>query len=188
MMRHRCTIALAALALLTPALATGQDKPVPQSGGAGSLYTPLKMTVIISRYVADKKVSSLPYVFGVTNNGKATSVRMGSDVPLISRSPKGDAAPTFNYRSVGTNIDCASRTEQAGNFHLTFTIEDTSIHLDPNQKPGMAAIAGEIPSFRSFQTSFVVLMRDGQTVQHTSAADPVTGEVVRIDLTLNVVK
>ena len=186
-MTYRCTIALAALALLTPALSAAQDKPAQQMA-AGPMYAPLRMTVVISRYVGDKKVSSLPYVFGVTGNGKATSVRMGSEVPLISRSPKGDAPPSFNYRGVGTNIDCNARTEPGGSFHLTFTIEDTSIHLDPGQKPGMAAIAGEIPSFRTFQTSFVVLMRAGQTTQHTSAADPVTGEVVKIDLTLNVVK
>ena len=52
----------------------------------------------------------------------------------------------------------------------------------------MAAVAGDIPSFRSFRTSFSVMLRDGQTTQHTSATDPVTGEVIRIDVTLNVMK
>jgi len=41
---------------------------------------------------------------------------------------------------------------------------------------------------RSFNSSFQVLLRDGQTNQYTSATDPVTGEVTKIDVTLNVLK
>ena len=196
MMRHRWIPLLAAAALLTqtPAAAqdspAGQTKPGAQAGAASeSGYTPLKMTVVISRSQGDKKISSLPYVFGVTANGKTTSVRMGSDVPMITRAPKGDVAASYNYRSVGTDIDCtATLRPGSSTFVLGFTVEDSSIHLDSGQKPSMPAVVQEIPSFRTFKTTFQVLMRDGQTVQHTSAADPVTGEVVRIDLTLNVLK
>ena len=33
-----------------------------------------------------------------------------------------------------------------------------------------------------------MLLRDGQTMQYASATDSVTGEVVKIDVTLNVLK
>jgi hypothetical protein len=196
MMRYEWIPALAALALLAQT-AAAQDKPPAQSaqtkpaaagGTPESQYTPLKMTVVIARYQGDKKISSLPYVFGVTANGKTTSVRLGTEVPMIARAPKGDVAPTFHYRSVGTDIDCAAQRDISGAFNLNLTVEDSSIHLDAGQKPSMPAVVQDIPSFRTFRTSFQVQMRDGQTVQHTSAADPVTGEVVRIDLTLNLVK
>ena len=199
MIRYRSMPVLAAVALLTHTAAAAQDKPAPQNAQARpaaqaapaseSLYTPLKMTVVIARYQGDKKISSLPYVFGVTGNGKTTSVRMGSDVPLIVRGSKGDLGQqNFSYRSVGTSIDCTAQRDLSGAFALNFTVEDSSIHLDAGQKPGMPAVLDEIPSFRTFRTSFQVMMKDGQTIQHTSVADPVTGEVVRIDLTLNVVK
>jgi Flp pilus assembly secretin CpaC len=197
MMRYEWIPALAALALLAPAPAAAQEKPAAQSaqtkpaasgGTSESQFTPLKMTVVIARYQGDKKISSLPYAFGVTANGKTTSVRLGTEVPMIARAPKGDVAPTFHYRSVGTDIDCTAQRDITGAFNLNLTVEDSSIHLDSAQKPSMPAVVQDIPSFRTFRTSFQVQMKDGQTIQHTSAADPVTGEVVRIDLTLNVVK
>ena len=45
-----------------------------------------------------------------------------------------------------------------------------------------------MPAFRSFKSNFTVLLRDGQTTQYTSAVDPVSGEVMKIDVTLNVIK
>ena len=41
---------------------------------------------------------------------------------------------------------------------------------------------------RSFTSSFFVLLRDHETAQSIAATDPVTGEVMKIDVTLTVVK
>jgi hypothetical protein len=51
----------------------------------------------------------------------------------------------------------------------------------------MSSVEG-VPAFRTFTSSFSVLLRDGQTAQHTAATDPVSGEVLRIDVTVNVLK
>jgi hypothetical protein len=45
-----------------------------------------------------------------------------------------------------------------------------------------------MPMFRSFNSSFQALLRDGQTTQYVSATDPVSGEVMKIDVTLNLLK
>ena len=45
-----------------------------------------------------------------------------------------------------------------------------------------------MPSFRNFNSSFTALLRDGQTMQYTSATDPVSGEVMKIDVTVAVMK
>jgi hypothetical protein len=45
-----------------------------------------------------------------------------------------------------------------------------------------------MPVFRSFRSTNTLVLRDGQTRQFTAATDRVSGEVVRIDVTLNVVK
>jgi hypothetical protein len=43
-------------------------------------------------------------------------------------------------------------------------------------------------ALRTFQVSNSVVLRDGQTRQFTAATDRVSGEIVRIDVTLRVVK
>ena len=45
-----------------------------------------------------------------------------------------------------------------------------------------------LPVIRSFRASNNVVLRDGQTRQFTAAADRITGEVVKVDVTLRVAK
>jgi hypothetical protein len=198
-MRQR-RMAVALIAALSSAALVAQDAaPQPASQEKPAMFAmqsggpvTLRVTVVISRYQADKKVGSLPYTFGVIG-GERTNLRMGSDVPIISTPPAlkgGDtpASPTINYRGVGTNIDCQTSVGPGGTYRLNLTIEDSSVHLDPAQKPGSAALLSGYPSFRTFRTNFATLLRDGQTTQHTSATDPVTGEVMRVDVSLSVQK
>ena len=155
---------------------------------------PLKVQIVVSRYQGEKKVSSLPYTIAVVaNDNDKTSLRMGVDVPVPTTvfsgakdSPATMPITSYNYRSVGTNIDCGARTVDEGLFRLDLAIEDSSIFVQDRE-----AGAGRMPntpSFRKFTSTFNVLLRDGQTVQHTSATDPVSGEVLRVDVTLNVLK
>ena len=163
---------------------------------------PLKVTVTLSRYQGDKRVSSMPYAMGVTASGYGpgpkTTLRMGVDVPVtqtVFSGPATDGKPappvsSYSYRGVGTNIDCGATYDEAnaGIFQLTLTVSDSSIGLDASKKTGAPAVAPDIPSFRNFNSSFTALLRDGQTTQYTSATDPVTGEVMKIDVTVNLMK
>jgi hypothetical protein len=191
----------AGVVALSVLITTAQEKPVPQSAQekpAVMAFSPapvqaqVKVSVVIARYQGDKRVTSLPYVFGTTTNGVRTNLRMGSDVPVIvTRAQKIGAVdvapPAFNYRPVGTNIDCVLTGPANGPYTLQLTIEDSSVEL-AEEKPKSAVLVGDIPSFRNFKTNFTAVLRDGQTLQHTSATDPVTGEVTRIDLTVNAMK
>jgi len=167
---------LAAQAPLTP------PKPGQQS---------LKVQVVLSRYQGEKKMSSLPYTLTVTPNmpGK-TILRMGAQIPLatsISVTEGGPPVSSFNYREVGTSIDCAAATMEGGKYYLLITIEDSSIY--PNEDAGAGAgKAGLHPSFRSFKSNEAIVLSDGQSSQYTSATDKVTGEVVKVDVTLSVLK
>jgi hypothetical protein len=168
--------------------AGAQDKP-PRPSEAPELV-PVKVQIVLTRLKGDKKISSLPYQIGVTaNDGLKTSLRMGIEVPVMTTVLQGQAAPSWNYRSVGTNIDCRADSVSGGAIKLSITVSDSSIHLE--SQAGTAAkgpVAGEVPAFRTFNATFTVLMRDGQTTQYTSAVDPVNGEVMKIDVTLNVMK
>jgi hypothetical protein len=191
-------IVIVGIVALSALMATAQEKPT-QEKPAVMAFSPspppaqVKVSVVIARYQGDKRVTSLPYVFGTTTNGARTNLRMGSDVPVVvTRAQKVgavDVAPAaFNYRPVGTNIDCVLTGPANGPYTLQLTIEDSSVELAAEDKPKSAVLVGDIPSFRNFKTNFTAVLRDGQTLQHTAATDPVTGEVTRIDLTVNAMK
>src|SRR4051812_37392869 len=88
-------MALMSILTAAPLLAQGQPTPSPPqprvsgdtTGRARSVTTPLKVTVVLSRYQGDKRVSSMPYVMGVTAGatapGPKSTLRMGTDVPVV---------------------------------------------------------------------------------------------------------
>jgi hypothetical protein len=148
---------------------------------AAKVQIPLKVTLVLARYSGDKKTASLPFTLTVITNDQRTSLRMGAEVPI----PSGAAQTAYNYRSVGTNIDCGADTRDDGRYRLVLTITDSQIFTD--QKPGPGVMSG-IPTFQSFTSTTTLVLSDGQSTQFTTATDKVSGEVVRVDVTVNVVK
>ena len=124
------------------------------------------------------------------NDHQATSLRMGVEVPVVTNviGAPPTASQSYNYRAIGTNIDCIATTFE--NFYnLNITLNDSSIQFDP--KSASAPASGRLadaPAFRSFTSKFSILLRDGQTAQYTSATDPVNGETLKVDVTLTVLK
>jgi hypothetical protein len=145
---------------------------------------PLRIQLVLARYQGDKKVSSLPYSLVVNANVGKTSLRMGSTVPL----PTANAANSFQYKDVGTNIDCAAATLDDGRFKIDLTIDDSSVYADEPMSTGALKVAAAPPSFRHFSSVGTVMLKDGQTSQLTVATDKVNGEVTKVDVTLNVLK
>ena len=154
---------------------------------------PLSIDVVVSRYQGEKKISSLPYVLAVNTNdnspGGVCQLRMGAQVPvpttIISNK---DAVPTqsFTYRDIGTNIDCSARTLDDGVFQLRLNVEDTSVYT--NAQTAATPAVEQMPVFRTFRSTNTLVLRDGQSREFTAAADRVNGEVIRIAVTLRVVK
>jgi hypothetical protein len=75
---------------------------------------------------------------------------------------------------------------EPGQFKMDISVADTTLSSS-NQIQGAPTIPG-VPIFRTFNTGGTVFLRDGQTTQLTTAADPITGETMRVDVTLTVVK
>src|ERR671919_596045 len=117
---------------------------------------------------------------------------MTHNVPVVQSVFGADSqkpGPTsYTYRDVGTNIDCTATTAASGLYRLELTVADTSVHVDKIGAGPSDSFARNIPSFRSFHSSFSVVLRDGQSSEYTSATDPASGEVMKIDVTLNVMK
>jgi hypothetical protein len=64
------------------------------------------------------------------------------------------------------------------------SLEDSSIY--PDDAP--AASSRGNPSFRSFRAANSMVLKSGETGQFTTATDKVTGETVKVDVTLTVLK
>jgi len=183
------TAGLAAQDSAGPGVLSTQTRP-------SGVYVPLKVSLLLSRYQGEKKLSSVPYVLWVTaNNPERTSLRMGNQIPVTTTvfgAKEGERPQTsYNYKDVGTNIDCTSSTAQDGYFKLNLTISDSSVYFPDRTDPTLSTAATSVvgtAAFRSFTSSFFILIRDGQTVQYTSATDQITGQVIKIDATVNVQK
>ena len=160
--------------------------------------TPLRIQVVLARYDGEKKLSSMPYTLWVNatlrDRESPVSLRMGVQVPVVSRGK--DNVPEVTYRNVGTNIDSWASLAPDSRFAVQLSVEQTSIYGDDREKrqPGAAAtgalqtsFSGQ-PVFRSFSSSFKVMLKDGETTQYVAATDPVNGEVLKIDVTLSIIK
>lgn len=163
-------------------------KPTPTPApSAATPLIPLRVRVVLSKYQGEKKLSSLPYDLSVNAGGNQTQLRIGGDVPVRATNvkPSDDKPVSFNFRSVGTSIDCNVAPPESGVFRLAITVSDDSAgYVDDKSPEGLAGF----PRFRTFRVSNTLLLRDGQTTQMTTATDPITGEVMRVDVTLNVQK
>ncbi len=161
--------------------------------------TTLKVQVTITENEGEKKLSNLPYSFFVkateasTNGflGPWTKVRMGSRIPVYIGKEGG-----MQYLDVGTNIDARGLASDDGRFDISLNLERSWVEgetLVPMEK--VPAAAAEInsghfkePIIRQFKTELNLTMRDGQSIQSTQATDPLSGRVITITVTVNVVK
>jgi len=151
---------------------------------------PLKVTVNIARYNGEKKTASLPFVMWVnTGDRESGSIQIGSEVPVptttFSPLAAGGAATTpttsYSYKSLGTNITCTATVAGDGLYRLYLSVNDSQVF-----SPSSAGALG--PVIQSFRSTNSPILRDGQTVQFAVATDKTSGEVIKLDVTLNLVK
>ena len=194
MTKHLQTIALVfAFALASSVIVRSQEKPAPAAPKPAPVaVTPLKVSVVVSRFQGEKKLSSLPYTLSV-NAGSRATLRMGAKVPVMmmmtANMPKDlPQGGPVQYQDVGTSIDCnVSAVQDDGRFRVEITIDDSSVYGEGPNPTDNKPPPGN-PSFRSFKASDSMALRDGQTAQFTTATDKVSGEIVKVDVTLNIVK
>jgi Flp pilus assembly secretin CpaC len=199
-MRKEFAVALAIAAGVLMPLAA-QDKPQPTAAqpaaSSGARQIPLKVQLTLTRFMGEKKTSSVPYMLGVLTNAQKTSLRMGVQVPVaqtvFGTKSEGGAASipqnSYSYRDVGTNIDCQAQDLGNGLYSLVIAVDDSTIHLDRSAESAEEKkMLRDIPAFRSFRASFAIVLRDGQSMQYASATDPISGEVMRVDVALSLAK
>lgn len=187
--------AFVVVALLS-AGASAQEKSAPPRYTESHLPTPekpkkpgapLKVQVVYSRYQGEKKVSSMPYTLLVTADEKPTFMRFGLMLPIQTTV---NNATTVVFRDASTNLDCVAETMEDGRFKLSLQTEQFSLYsneVERKQMGGSSALAS-VPLLNTFRASNVLHLRDGQTAQYIAATDPTNGEVLKIDVTLSVIR
>ena len=192
MKRYLAMTGLTMIAVGLFAVAADAQPVGPQTRERGPLV-PLDIEVVISRYQGDKRISSVPYQLAVNAEGGESKLRMGSEVPVyasgfpMAPATKDQPAPlrSFNYRSIGTTITSSARSAPENRFEVSLYVEDSSVYTGSDKTvPGSEGI----PVFRNFNSTNTLLLRDGQTRQYTAAVDRVSGEVVKVEVTLRIVK
>ena len=170
----------------------GKPDDAAKSAHAETVVTPLRVQVVFSEYDGDKKVSSLPYTILVNadDKGPQSAVRMGLRVPIEVSGGPGNKQ--IQYQDVGTNLDGRADRTDDGRFLLKLNVEKSSVY-SPGESQKASPVAGNElssgqPIVQQFRTQVNLLIRDGQTIQSTVATDPVTGHVLRVDVTVTVIK
>jgi hypothetical protein len=195
-------VLIAALGLLPQQTDAREAKGAEQSKAASSSdarmaeatknIVPLKVTVVFNEYEGEKKVSSLPYSLFVKadeNSRFVGRVRMGVRVPIWT----GGKDSAIQYQDVGSNLDCFAQAAENGKYILDLSLERSSIYPSSSGKddyPTAPKLDDQPhqPLLRTFRANLVLMLRDGQSEQNTIATDPLNGHIVKVEVTLNVVK
>jgi len=158
--------------------------------------TTLKVQVTIAETDGEKKVVNLPYTYYLRagEGGPAapwTKLRLGSRIPVYVGKENA-----MQYLDVGTSIDSRAYNSENGRFDITLNLERSWVEGDvlvPMEKATAQTTDAHVgpfrePIIRQFKTELTLTMRDGQTTQSTLAADPLSGKIMSIIVTINVVK
>jgi hypothetical protein len=151
--------------------------------------TPLRVQVTISRFEGERKVATMPYSLLVNagDRDNRVALRIGVAVPIANAGKDG---PLVTVHDIGTNMDCTATPADQGRFRITLALNYSSVYeSDQRHLQATPPRPGDSTQLvRSFTTSFSMLLRNGESGQSLAATDPVTGEVMKIDVSLTVLK
>jgi len=193
-----CLVLLGALFLPAQPV-SGQDKPQEKPTEKAKTVErskpaiPVKVQIVFTEHDGDKKIVSMPYSFVSTArdiynyaNSAGTSIRSGVRIPVET---DGKDQKT-TYLDVGSNIDCRIIAEDDGRFALNLVFDRSAIYpggASGEEKLEVTRPNGQ-PLIRSFRISENMILKDGQNSESVLSTDPLTGHILRVSVTINVLK
>ena len=184
MIRKLAVAFLLVMLLSAAAAAQGKEEDVK--------LTPVKVQVVFSEWEAEKKVASFPYTILVsaTDNirrSDASKIRVGVRIPITTQGKDG---PTTVYLDVGSNIDARGAVQADGKVQLDLSLRRSFIYAPqgPKSAAEFPVTGNPNPIFRNFDAELRLVFKDGETIQTHMATDPVSGRVLKVDVTVNIVK
>ncbi|HEV2290055.1 MAG TPA: hypothetical protein VGR81_14015 [Candidatus Acidoferrales bacterium] len=171
---------------MIPAAVRAQDQA---KSSSEEVAKHLRVDFLLTEYNGEQKISSMPYTMYVealpAGRGRQMGqLRMGVRVP-ISR------GNDISYQDVGTGIDCTPLILADDSYDLLVNIDRSSVYATDNTQGKTDQIlqaVGGYPVIRNFNAHFSLKLHDGETAEGTSATDPFNGHVLKVMVTLHVVK
>jgi hypothetical protein len=158
----------------------------PATAPAAAASAPPKVQVVVTRRQGDKTISREPYSVTIDNEEKGT-VYAGAEIPYRVGSSTG---ATLVFKQTGTKAAFSVRAVENGRYRVGVDIEHSSVFAVPggagaaDRSAPMDRVDG--PMLRTFTTQSTAYLRHGETMPLSSAVDPVTGEVAKVEVTLHV--
>ncbi|MHB8502987.1 MAG: hypothetical protein ACYDCG_14550 [Candidatus Acidiferrales bacterium] len=184
------------LGMLSP-IVLAQDKTKSDDKAKAEVQsTSIKLQIVFAEFDADKKVKSLPYVMYM-NAPDAAEIKPGWDKLRIgSRIPVYTGNSQMQYQDVGTNIDARSAYADDGHLLLQLDLErswvegDVSVPITKADAASSDTSSGHFrePIIRSFRSELYLKLREGQPVESTVATDPISGKIMKVEISFTVVK
>lgn len=153
---------------------------------------PVQVKIVFSEFEGERKVKSLPYTLLVREPRGESSwskIRMGSRVPVLTGTSPNMPAQ-WQYIDVGTNIDCRASQAPDGRYRLSLMMERSWAEGEAQSSEGKSSNTEGFhqPVIRQFRSDSEVIIHAGQTLETNFATDPVSGKVIKIEVTLEVLK
>jgi len=182
--------------MLSP-IVLAQDKPKPDDKAKVEVQTtPIKVQIVFAEFEGDKKTKSLPYVMYM-NAPDSSELRAGwVRFRIGSRLPVYVGKSEMQYMDVGTNVDARSAYMGDGHVLLQMTLErswvDGEVSVPVTKSDGSQTDPSgghfQEPIIRGFKSELDLKLREGQPVESTVATDPISGKVLKVEISFTVVK
>ena len=188
------------LALLSVPSVHSQEKetaaPAQPQPAAALPQTPLKIQFLLEEYDGAKKISSMPYTMSLTlshsdHRDSLGSLKAGVRFPVTVSTDRNTTQQ--QYIDIGTSINCWVWLWSGDRYLLSGDVEESSLvprnAASDSKEGGLAeANSNADPLIRETRGGFSVALRDGQTLEAASLTDPVTGHIIKVGVTLSVMK
>lgn len=198
MKRALISLAVLLFGVLSP-FCLAQDKPKAEDSQKAEVRTtPVKVQIVFTEFEGDKKIKSLPYTLYINAPDAPelkpgwVKLRVGSRVPIYT----GGTTGNMTYLDVGTNIDARSAYTGEGRLLLYLRIERSwveggvSVPVAKSDSSASETSSGHFqePIVRQLVSEFDLKLREGQPVESTTATDPISGKVLKVDVSFTIVK
>jgi hypothetical protein len=136
----------------------------------------VRVDFLFTEYNGQQKISSLPYTMYIeaSREPRPGKLRIRDDFHV----------------QVETDIDCFVYADEGGSYELTTNVNRVSAYsaADGQSEPAAIPSANDRPVNRMFTVQFDLELHDGETMEGVSATDPFNGHVLKITVTLRVLK
>ena len=201
---RKCLSGIAVVLLLAVCVPNGlaQEKPKDQEQRPEEYrftLASLKVQVVFTEYEGDKKLKSLPYTFLVTTRNRddrpEARIRVGNRVPVYAGGEHGGVT----YMDVGTNIDSWAEGVGPGQYRIHLYLErswiEGNVSIPIEKAASTQTVTGSShaaefaqPIVRQYRAELTPILKDGQSLETNLATDPMNGRVVKLEVSISVLK